>query len=528
MEYIDRSNSIHHQKTNKQQENSAKRKMTKQRYCRSWRWKWWLSYRSRSRPTVALLVIVCCFCCFLCLITFTATGDDDNNYSTDTSSIWVDAFSPRHPLLSSSTRSSSNSNSNKHHTYRSTASIKQQPLPDHEPQQKKKNLVIHCPTTVLFSTTTSNNDDDDDEMGEDAVAYSIFSKTPKQVLEGLLQASSSKNNNNLLDLETILSSWGELTEIVDDGDISVQELQDLFLAASKGNDGLDQSTFEAFYRSIDDLFDDDDEDEDDESDDYNSSEDNGDGGETKAGTTESVTTSDTKSDLLSYLEELQNLDCEKMNREVYVGKRQPWGLDFTDKERTTVFEKIDALCVEGDSSNLLRVGSIINSEKELTRHVLGAWDLKYTSSRTMLINKSLSGLGRSTSDLVENKGLRMNLKGTHYFGEVEFVETFAGKGDDDEIETAERENDPIRIDFKVSGEWMIETGTQTDPRTGRPSVSLRVEVDTVAYGPQKSKADQWDSLGPIKLVDMLYLDETVMVVRGNFNLEALFVYERIL
>ena len=451
--------------------------------------------------------------CFLCFITFTAT-DDGNDNCTDASSIWVDAFSPRHPLLLLSS-------SRRQH--------QQQPLLDYHPQQRK-NVVIHCPITVLFSTTSRNddtnnsnrkNDDEGEEGGqeearEDAVAYSIFSKTPKQVFAELLQSSSSKNSK-VLDRETILTSWGELTEIVDDGDVSIQELQDLFLAASKGNDGLDQSTFGEFYQSIDDLFDDV---EDEESDGYNSSEDYSEGDETKARTKEKATTTDPKTDLLSYLEAMQNLENE-------AGRRQPWGLDFTDKERTTVFEKIDALCVEGDGSNLLRVGNIINSDKELTKHVLGAWDLKYTSSRTMLINKSLSGLGRSTSDLVENKGLRMDLRGTHYFGEVEFVETFAGKGDDDESETTERENDPIRIDFTVNGEWMLETGIRTDPRTGRPSVSLRVEVDTVAYGPQKSKADQWDSLGPIKLVDMLYLDETVMVVRGNFNLEALFVYERI-
>ena len=60
----------------------------------------------------------------------------------------------------------------------------------------------------------------------------------------------------LVDIETILGTWEELNEIVDDGDVSVQELHDLFLAASKGNDGLDQSSFEEFYRSIDDLFDD--------------------------------------------------------------------------------------------------------------------------------------------------------------------------------------------------------------------------------------------------------------------------------
>lgn len=365
---------------------------------------------------------------------------------------------------------------------------------------------------VLFSTN--------DEEKDVKVVYSVFSKTPKTVFRELLP----KGSPSRLDLETILGTWAELTEMVDDGDVSVQELQGLYATANKG-DGLDQSAFEQFYRSIDDLFDDDCNDEEEEDDDA-SPEDSSDENEVGA-----TTTSDPKTDLLGYLEEIQSLECETINGEVNVGKRRPWGLDSSDGERAMIFEKIEALCDRTNDNNILSVG---RSDKELTNYFLGTWDLKYTSSRTMLINKSLSGLGRSTSDLVKNRGLQMSLRGTYYFGEAEFVETFSGEDQDEnedepnEDESSDPdEDDPIRIEFKVNGEWMLETGTRTDPKTGRPSVSLRVEVETIAYGPNKSKADQWDSLSPIKLVDVLYLDKTLMVARGNFNLDALFVYERL-
>ena len=45
------------------------------------------------------------------------------------------------------------------------------------------------------------------------------------------------------------------------------------------------------------------------------------------------------------------------------------------------------------------------------------------------------------------------------------------------------------------------------------------------YGPTTNQADEWASLGPIKLLDILYLDEDLMLLRGNANVDALFVYQ---
>eukprot|EP00536_Pseudo-nitzschia_multiseries_P018885 jgi/Psemu1/316394/fgenesh1_kg.3309_\ len=181
-------------------------------------------------------------------------------------------------------------------------------------------------------------------------------------------------------------------------------------------------------------------------------------------------------------------------------------------------------------TNLVTSGTV-RSAKDLVKHILGTWDLRYTSSRTMIINKSLSGLGRSTSDLARNLGLTMTLSGNYYFGKAEFVETFGSNSKLDENENEYENNDdgndgddPVLLEATVNGEWMLETGTRIDAKTGRPSVSLRIEVETIAYGPNTGKAEQWDSLSPIKLVDVVYLDGSLMVLRGNANADALFVY----
>jgi hypothetical protein len=65
--------------------------------------------------------------------------------------------------------------------------------------------------------------------------------------------------------------------------------------------------------------------------------------------------------------------------------------------------------LEGDPNNL--VASRRNGKIE-SKELLGDWNLLYTSSRTMIINKSLSGLGRSVSSLANFAGLRQTLTGS--------------------------------------------------------------------------------------------------------------------
>lgn len=349
-----------------------------------------------------------------------------------------------------------------------------------------------------------------------------------------------------------VGGWNELNEMVQDGDVSFQELEELYNNAAVNIDGdvygLDLKGFDRFYQSIDDLFDDDDDDDDN-------------GGVQESATSQEADKSanddnnnsnnniDAKKDLIEFLEYLQSLNCDSDDGRVNVGERRPWGLDCSDKERDQILENVQALLDmdnNSNSNNLIAGGNASNnriwSAKDLTQHILGTWDLKYTNSRTMIINKSLSGLGRSTSDLAFNLGLQMIMTGTYYAGKAEFLESFGTTGSDSDGNDSDDSDDGndntdtgtssavTMIQATVTGEWILETGTRVDYKTGRPSVSLRVEVETIAYGSANTKstsgADQWDSLSPIKLVDVLYLDRELMVLRGYANKEALFVYTR--
>jgi hypothetical protein len=182
----------------------------------------------------------------------------------------------------------------------------------------------------------------------------------------------------------------------------------------------------------------------------------------------------------------------------------PCGFDCTDKEREVIQEFITNL---ETTPNLV----VVNNGKVDESQVMGEWNLLYTSSRTMTINKSFSGLGQSSSSMAQIEGIRKRLAGTKYLGKVEYIESFVGE--------------EASFDVRVTGEWMLEG--RKNIVTGMPSTSLRVDPEKIIYGPTTNQADDWASLGPIKLLDILYLDGDLMILRGNSNMDSLFVYQRI-
>jgi hypothetical protein len=83
------------------------------------------------------------------------------------------------------------------------------------------------------------------------------------------------------------------------------------------------------------------------------------------------------------------------------------GLDASDKERQVVASVIQQ--VEDDAAHNW---ATIPKGKITFADLAGEWKLLYTSSRTMCINKSLSGLGRSSSDMAQFSSLVQKLGGT--------------------------------------------------------------------------------------------------------------------
>lgn len=97
-----------------------------------------------------------------------------------------------------------------------------------------------------------------------------------------------------------------------------------------------------------------------------------------------------------------------------------------------------------------------------------------------------------------------------YLGFVEFVERM-GTG-------------PDAFDVTVTGEWYFEA--VSDPFTGGPATAVRCDLERVKYLTFDNQAETWASLGPIKLMDIVYLAEDVLITRGNVNPDALFVFQK--
>ena len=81
------------------------------------------------------------------------------------------------------------------------------------------------------------------------------------------------------------------------------------------------------------------------------------------------------------------------------------------------------------------------------------------------------------------------------------------------------------LDVQISGEWMFEPGV--DSFTGLPVTAIRADLQSVEYGPSKNKAEDWSSLGPVKLLDVIYIDDDLQILRSKVKEDAIFIYQKI-
>jgi len=299
---------------------------------------------------------------------------------------------------------------------------------------------------------------------------------------------------------------------------------------------LDQNGFFAFYTYIDELFENPAEEDEAEGE-------NGDENENEKGQDMNedddldlddpiAESNRIKADLVSYLEE--------MTATAKLNKQLTCGLDCTDAQREVIYDLITSLATIISPVNLVTstytsTSTSTNKKKKMSEtNAMGDWDLLYTCSHAMLINRSLSGLGRSTSAKAQFQGLRKRLSGSKYLGTAEYIETFGGSGsgsggeseleDDDDDDDDDVDDDYVSFEVIVTGEWYFEE--KNNFYTNQPAPCLKMELEKVIYGPTTNGADQWSSLGPVKLTDFLYLDDDLMILRGNANTSSLFVYRR--
>jgi len=402
--------------------------------------------------------------------------------------------------------------------------------------------------------------DDKDENNEvNDCPSAIFSQRSEEVYSILLQSLAENDNNDTqwISKEDLQRGWIELDELVEDGELLPSELDDIYTTScGVGDDAdkmkLDQKGFFHLYQLIDDLFvpNDDNDDNDDyvddnveddyedkieqdinvqdeqsqsDNDDADQSTPNNDKKDKVEDENPTLTSHNIKTNLIQYLTTIHQ-PTDDDDDDDGVSSKRPCGFDCTDPERKIISDLIYSLESTPSKSNLVTSATNRGNIKNgfYSKQIMGGWNLRYTSSHTMIINQSLSGLGRSTSQQAQFQSLKKYLTGSKYLGKVKYVETF-GEGDDDKKN--DDDDKGVSFDVTVTGEWYVEE--RRHAFTGNPAPSLRVDPEKLQCGPMTNEAEQWSSLGPIKLSDFLYLDQDLMVLRGSTNPNALFVYERI-
>lgn len=281
-----------------------------------------------------------------------------------------------------------------------------------------------------------------------------------------------------------LSRWSELQDLLNDGELLVNELNEIYLTSALGKDKLDQSAFLKFYSSIDALF----EPEDDGIVEKNL---------ITAPTSLPITAvmSETKELLLRILEGMNDVDDTRL----------PCGLEASEREIASVLKLVNQLEREPTNRIMAKGGGVDAAD------LAGAWELLYSSSSAMKFNKGLTGLGGSVPS-GKFGGLKQILKASKLLMDVEYVERVSVTPS------------AASFDVKVNGDWEIRRSTSLF--TGEPSVILQVTPDRVSYGPTSTRADHWKSLGPMNILDVAYLDDDLRIMRGSTSVDTIFIFRR--
>jgi len=334
---------------------------------------------------------------------------------------------------------------------------------------------------------SSEMTEDEEEEEEEEVPQQLPMITETDLPPAVL--FSQLANENYLVGQAELKRWGELQEMISDGDLSQEELDVLMERVGKapGTDMyLDEEGFCKLAEAIDDLFEEVDDDA---------------GEEPKQQQPQQP-----KADIRELKEELLELleDIDKIGEEE---GRLLCGLDCNELEQERVLEVVGEL--EREPYNKVVAVSASGGGAVSQEALLGDWELLYSSSSTMKYNEGLSGLA---GGLTRFGGLKQKIIGTKYLSDVEYTEQVIGKVGGKSFEV------------KITGDWELKT--EISLFTGKPANVLSVTPDSVVYGPRRDKADHWKSLGPMNMLLLSYIDEDLRIMRGNTSTDTLFIWKR--
>ena len=275
------------------------------------------------------------------------------------------------------------------------------------PQQIRCRANVNDHWSVRFASSLP----DEEQLTTPEVT---FTESPELMFQQLAVVGDTNINNNNDDSSFLvvgmeeLKQWGELQDLLSDEEITSAELEDMFEEAitkgtTKNDDKLDKAGFVLLYKSIDNLFVYEDQNAADEGEIMNV------GGNDSVASVLEVTptgsgSEDQKSlpnnkedELLSFLSGIHSVpDDDKL----------PCGMDCTDKEREIIANLVSDL--EAEPNNLV----LKQNGKIATKDLIGDWDLLYTNSKGVIMNKSLSGLGSSSSKANKFSSVRQRLTGS--------------------------------------------------------------------------------------------------------------------
>lgn len=275
-----------------------------------------------------------------------------------------------------------------------------------------------------------------------------------------------------------LTKWEELQELLENGDVFMEELQTFYDSINKINGSLDEMGFEALYNMIDDIF------------------------ETESSAPPIV---NREEQLISFLTNGITTRMDDL----------PCGIDCMDAERDATADLVRQL-VAADSNNIATMQA---------KDMLGTWELLYTSSRAVIRNRNLSGLSVADRE-IRLSALRQTFTGSKFLGFVEFAEIYT-------------RDIGGSFTVNITGEWMINDSARTadtfalkiDPENidydAQNASGMSKEPPVVQTGGGVSQVADWQSLGPVKLLDIIYHSRDLYIAQGQFDAKVLFVWRRV-
>lgn len=328
--------------------------------------------------------------------------------------------------------------------------------------------------------------EDDDEPEEEESTTTTATKP--MVTEGDMPPavlfSQLADKNYLVGMKQ-LTFWTELKELLEDGDLLINELQEIYdkFATPESSGKLNEDGFLQFYDEIDALFEEVDDDEEEDA-------------ESLSPPTQQTPRMNTrvKGDLLAFIDLVIEDDEE------------PCGFGTSESDQEQILNIVQVLEQQPSNMILQKDGNIEQVD------VAGKWELLYTSSSAMKFNQGLSGIGGSFPN-GKFGNLRQELKATKFISDMEYKER------------VEVTPSSASFDVTVTGLWDLQKSVSIF--TGQPTVILNVEPDRVIYGLSSTRGDHWKSLGPVNRLDLSYLDDDLRVMRGCTSSDTLFIFKKI-